>query len=283
MESKNTSTIVESIDSADKDALPVSAAFNTVASVYDRSFNSSPVIQHLRSKVYREIETRVETGASILDINCGTGIDALYLAGKGMNVVGIDISSNMIEECKKKANEMELKNIEFHVSSFETLSQNFKSKFNLVLSNFGGLNCVRNLDRTAEEIAGLTVPGGYFVAVVMPRFSLWETVTGIASGKWKYALRRLRNGTRATGFNEQSFEVFYHSPHLFPSFFRPRFTVERIVGFNIVSPPPSSTGFLHNYRHLSKSLMRLDELIERIPLIRSMGDHYMIVLKRTAL
>ena len=274
------STLIENVDSAFNNKLKVAAAFDLVAPIYDESFNSSPVIQRLRSKVYKEIELRIKAGASILDVNCGTGVDTVYFAGKGMKVTGIDLSPKMIEQCRNKKKALQLNNVEFHVSSFETLSQKLKPEFDLVLSNFGGLNCVPKLDRVAEEINSLIRTEGYFVAVVMPCFSLWEIVTGIISGKWGYAFRRFHSHVHATGFNDESFEVFYHSLHRFVSSFRPWFTAERIIGFNIVSPPPSSIRFLQRHSRFSSFLIQLDEFIERIPLVRAMGDHYMIVMKR---
>ena len=42
-------------------------------------------------------------GARILEINCGTGNDAVFLARSGMHVTATDISPMMIEETKRKA------------------------------------------------------------------------------------------------------------------------------------------------------------------------------------
>ncbi len=42
-------------------------------------------------------------GCRALDIGCGTGDNALWLAGKGFQVTGVDISSRAIEEARTKA------------------------------------------------------------------------------------------------------------------------------------------------------------------------------------
>ncbi len=268
------------IEQPSSEAQKVTAAFNTVAAIYDESFNVSPVVYRLRSKVYHAIESRKQPPASILDINCGTGIDAMYFAGKGMEVTGIDISSNMIGQCRQKAEKLQLKNLKFYVISYEHLSQNLNGAFDLVLSNFGGLNCVENLDMVANQLSALTKQGSYFIAVVMPPFSLWDMITGVIKGKWNYAFRRLRKQVRATGFGNESFDVFYHSPNNFISAFKEWFTLEQMTGFNIVSPSPSSVGFAQRHRRLSSLLIQVDELIENIPIIRSAGDHYMLVMRR---
>ncbi|MCA9368931.1 methyltransferase domain-containing protein [Candidatus Woesebacteria bacterium] len=49
----------------------------------------------------------------VLDIGCGVGSISFYLASKGMDVVGIDVSTRAIELCKKVAKNIGLKNVSF--------------------------------------------------------------------------------------------------------------------------------------------------------------------------
>ncbi len=53
-------------------------------------------------------------GKRVLDVGCGTGSLAFYLAQEGANVMGIDLSSNLIEHCKEKSKILGL-SIEFKV------------------------------------------------------------------------------------------------------------------------------------------------------------------------
>ena len=259
----------------------VAEAFDAIAERFDQSFESSPVIQRLRKRVYNVIGSLVPQGSSILDMNCGIGIDAAFLGKQGYNVVGIDISTKMIEQAKRKL-ESDRHNVEFYVSSFEHIVQLPSHRYDLILSNFGGLNCTNNLHTVAEQIGLATRQGGFFVGVVMPRFCIWETVSGLTHGRWDYAFRRLRKGIPATGFSEKSFSVYYHSPRRVISAFRPWFVVERVCGLSIFSPPPSASSFIKKHPRLTTLLERLDALVERFPLERSMGDHFMIVLRKKA-
>ncbi len=258
----------------------VASAFDEVAEIFDSTFEPSPVIQRLRQKVYNEIQRRVPLGSLILDINCGTGIDALLLTKKGYTVHGIDISQKMIEQARKKIGIERITNVEFSVSSFDRLPEKLTQRYDLVLSNFGGLNCTNNLDKVAEEIAAVTKQGGFFIGIVMPPFCIWETASGLLYGRWRYAFRRLRKNTAATGFYGKGFIVFYHSPQHIVSAFRPRFQVKQIVGLSVFSPPPAARRFIEHYPRLTSFLERFDESVEKFPLIRSIGDHLMIVLKR---
>jgi SAM-dependent methyltransferase len=66
----------------------------------------------------------------ILDIGCGTGIHANYLAEKGFNVTGIDFSKEMISI----ANRGKSKNTRFFV--YDATSFDLSGKFDIILSLF---------------------------------------------------------------------------------------------------------------------------------------------------
>lgn len=50
----------------------------------------------------------------IIDLGCGTGAFAIQAAGCCKSVHAVDISKAMLDQCKKKADQRELKNINFH-------------------------------------------------------------------------------------------------------------------------------------------------------------------------
>ncbi len=258
----------------------VSSAFDDIAGVFDTTFERSPVIQRLRQKLYAAIESRAQAHNALLDINCGTGIDALYFANRGMTVMGIDISKKMIEQAQMKAASAGLDNVRFYASSFEQIPHQLSNKYDLAFSNFGGLNCVSRLDQVAGELARLVNPGGYFIAVIMPPFSFSETLGGMRHGNLRYAFRRMSHPSRAAGFGEKRFDVYYHSAAYVRLVFRKWFSTEHIVGFSIISPPPGADLFISRHPRMYKFLIGIDELLERVPLLRSIGDHYMIILRR---
>jgi ubiquinone/menaquinone biosynthesis C-methylase UbiE len=63
------------------------------------------------------VEKRLLKRGKALDICCGVGTNALYLAEKGFQVIGIDISSKAIEYAKEKAERVNAK-IQFQVENF---------------------------------------------------------------------------------------------------------------------------------------------------------------------
>lgn len=83
--------------------------FDAQAATYDEN----PFAQHTVAEVDFLLSLYpVQPGASILDIGCGTGRHSIELAKRGYKVSGVDFSSNMIEQARVKAQELEVEFIE---------------------------------------------------------------------------------------------------------------------------------------------------------------------------
>lgn len=257
----------------------VAEAFDAVSKIFDTSFENE-ITRRLRSKIYYEVERIIPQGASILDINCGTGIDAVHFAAKGYPVTGVDISAKMLEEAQRKVDAGHKPLCKFYQGSFEALPSEVDARYDLVFSNFGGLNCADNLKVVAKELARVVKPSGFFVGIIMPPFSLWETTSYLLRGKFQQAFRRLNPETQATGFSDKTFTVYYHSPAKIASILAPHFHVKQIMGLNIISPPPHAVGFSTKFPKLSDFLNRLDEVIETLPILRAAGDHYIVIARK---
>ncbi len=257
----------------------VAASFDAIAPVFDIQLENETTVQ-IRQKVYRLIESLINPGDTILDINCGTGIDAINLSGKGYRVTGIDISPGMISEAKKKIAALFPGGPEFSVGSYERISPADCPPVDLAFSNFGGLNCTRNIRLVSERVASVLRPGGYFIGVIMPTFSLWEFLSYILRFRLSDAFRRSRTSVPATGFGALTFPVYYHSVSSVRRAFARDFSVRRIIGVNILSPTPQSAGFYREHRFLSAFLSTVDSAIESLPIVRRAGDHFIIVLRK---
>ncbi|MBM7775318.1 SAM-dependent methyltransferase [Actinokineospora baliensis] len=62
--------------------------------LYERRF---PDPEHLAARFAHDLVTRFGGGTRVLDVGCGTGRDAGYLAGLGYKVTGVDLSPAMLE------------------------------------------------------------------------------------------------------------------------------------------------------------------------------------------
>src|SRR5579885_3432727 len=74
----------------------VSEAFDRQASVFDKIYIPNAIIQYKRERVRIHATEFLNSGSSILELNCGTGEDAMYFAAKGFKVHGIDLSQQML-------------------------------------------------------------------------------------------------------------------------------------------------------------------------------------------
>lgn len=80
-----------------------------------------PLLTRLREKVRDEINA----GEKVIDIACGTGAQVFALAGKALNITGIDLSQSMIDFANRKLRESGHENISFlsaDASSLEMFS-----------------------------------------------------------------------------------------------------------------------------------------------------------------
>lgn len=106
-----------------------------------------------------------KTGERVLDVGCGCGVDtfvAAALVGPTGEVVGIDLSPEMLEWPRKAQEEHGAANLRFMEGSVEALPFEDAS-FDLVISN-GVLNLVPDKDAAFHEIARVLRDDGDFVA-----------------------------------------------------------------------------------------------------------------------
>lgn len=102
---------------------------------------------------------------SILDVGCGTGTYSVVLAQHCKKVVGIDLSSKMIELAKQTAKKSGSKNVEFYCIDWHDLDLEkvgFEQKFDLVIAhNTPAIQCdatFMNLSKASNGWCVLSKP-----------------------------------------------------------------------------------------------------------------------------
>ncbi len=97
-----------------------------------------------------------------LDLGSGDGTTAVPLARTGVEVVGIDIASNLVKAGNRRATEAGLKNLTFQEGDASNLEGVADHSFDLTLSVFGAMFAPRPFD-VAKEMVRVTKPGGRIV------------------------------------------------------------------------------------------------------------------------
>src|SRR5688572_32498217 len=72
------------------------AAFDRMATDYDQSFTAGAIGRRMRAAVWRRLDAAFRPGERVLELNCGTGEDAVYLGSRGVRVLATDSSPEMI-------------------------------------------------------------------------------------------------------------------------------------------------------------------------------------------
>ena len=101
----------------------------------------------------------LKEGETVMDLGCGKGFDcrlASKRVGPKGNVVGVDMTKEMIDKAVEVTNKEKYSNVEYELSRIEDLEnlEKFKEKFDVVISN-----CVFNLSPEKEKV----LRGVYFV------------------------------------------------------------------------------------------------------------------------
>ena len=250
-------------------------AFDAIADHYDRIFTHSIVGKAQRSLVQETVLRHLRPGQRILDLNCGTGEDAIWLASHGMSVLACDISERMIVIAKQKAAGHDNgSDIDFAVCANEELERlRSDAPFDGVLSNFGGLNCTADLAAVANALPRLVRLRGSLFLCMLSRVCAWEILWYTARGEWKKAFRRLENGGTEAKVGGTAFRVYYPSVREVERVFAPSFKLVSWRAIGLALPPSWLASAFHDRPSIIDSLTGADRLLGALPVLRGLGDH----------
>ncbi len=258
-------------------SLKVSEAFSKQSEVFDLIYRENKLSEYLRSKFREEVLSHLKPNSQILELNCGTGMDAIYFAEKGHKILATDNAPGMLEKLNNKLKGNSLKkNIETMRCSFDDLNPMSNRKFDHIISNFGGLNCTENLDKVLSQLPGLLNKNGKITLVIMPKVCPWEIIM-LFKGKFNTAFRRFRKKTPAhiEGVN---FFCYYYNPSYVKRVLRKNFDVTTLKGIFITTPPEFYENFVERYPKLFSVLTKIDNAICSFFPFNYCCDHYLITL-----
>src|SRR5881628_83833 len=79
------------------------SSFDAIAADYDRLWSETDSGLWQRKAVWDAIQPLFARGDRVLDIGCGTGVDAALLMARGISVVAVDASAEMVRVAQSKA------------------------------------------------------------------------------------------------------------------------------------------------------------------------------------
>ncbi|HUB99545.1 MAG TPA: class I SAM-dependent methyltransferase [Solirubrobacterales bacterium] len=107
-------------------------------------------------------ELGVSEGMKVLDVGCGDGTTAVPEAQLGADVLGVDISANLVAAGNNRAQALGLTNCRFQEGDASDLNELGDGSFDLVVSIFGAMFAPKPFD-VAKELVRVAKPGGRIV------------------------------------------------------------------------------------------------------------------------
>ena len=260
--------------------LETQLAFDSVAADYDGPRGNNELIQRMRRALWDAVSEEHPAGGRLLDLGCGTGIDAVEFASRGFRLVATDWSVQMIGRTTARAVAQGLRQqltaMHLGIQQLDRLEGTFDG----IYSNFGPLNCVPDLGAVAAQCARLLRPDGSLVFTVIGRICPWEVGHYLVRGRFKRALTRAARGATPVGMNRHTIWTHYYLPREFYRAFAGPFRLTGYRALSLFMPPPYLVDYYRRRRKWCERLDQLDNRFGAAPLLRDMGDHFLIVMRR---
>ncbi len=255
-------------------------AFDTYAQTYDDHFTNSLIGKAQREQVYKWLLKFMTFQAGhVLEVNCGTGEDALWMAKQGANVLATDISTGMVEIAKKKSDNtaIEFKQLDCkHIGSLKL------NTYNLIFSNFGGLNCLSK-DELKEFETGCSVlqnKNDQLAFVIMSSNCWWEKFYFTLKKNRSTATRRKNRDGVNTVLDGNHFTTYYYSPKEIKELFNLNYNHVSTKPIGFFVPPSYLSGYFKKHKLLFRVLKSLDRIFGNSSFLSNSADHYLIVFKK---
>jgi SAM-dependent methyltransferase len=253
------------------------AAFDRLAGDYDEHFTNSLIGRAQRHAVWRKLATIFTSGQHILELNCGTGEDLIFMTKRGIAVTALDASEQMILRARFRcAHEVPDAAIQIACRPSEQLAGwQPETQFDGIFSNFSGLNCVSDLEAVARQLALRIPTGSPLLLCFSTRYCLWEMIWYFFRGDLHKAFRRCGGEARAA---VGGIEVAVHYPTLraLLRIFAPQFVLRSCTGIGVTVPPSYLEPWARKHPKTIAWLAGLDRLLCRLPLVRVFGDHMLL-------
>lgn len=257
------------------------ADFDNAALNYDATFTNTVIGRMQRNLVYEHLSMLLKENSpkKILEINCGTGEDAIWLAKQGYCITATDISSKMIEVASGKS---KLANVRFLQADINKINTEFEpNSFDLIFSNFGGLNCLSpdELASFLKNAASILTPTGKLALVIMPKNTFWEQMYFAIKMDFKNIFRRKKEYAIAH-VDGQKVKTYYYNPKDIVHLANTRFDLCRLKPIGFFIPPSYLESYFKNKHRVISFLNSLEQIIKNVTWLARYSDHYLIVLQK---
>ena len=132
--------------------------YDAWAEIYDSVFS------YVNEDIPFYVDEAVRSGGPVIELGCGTGRVAIPIALSGIDVVGLDSSTLMIERAREKAEQIGVSNLK--LVQADMIDFKFDDKFPLAIVPFHGLLSLlslKDIERTLLNIRRHLTPEGKLI------------------------------------------------------------------------------------------------------------------------
>ena len=256
-------------------------AFDRVAHDYDGPAGNNEIVQLMRQELWREVSRCLQAPVRLLDLGCGTGLDASHFASRGDSVLAVDWSPGMVDRARDRFLQAGVDGrasaIVLGIQELQKLSDD---RFDGIYSNLGALNCVPDLRKASRECARLLRPGGRLVFSVIGRNCPWELAYFYIRRDRPRATRRSAPSPVPVSLSGQRVWTRYYSPAEIYEEFASEFELVSYRSLALTVPPPYLVRLYGRLGPIGPVLNRVDQVIGRLPGFRDVGDHFLMSLTK---
>jgi SAM-dependent methyltransferase len=271
---------------ADRPLPPATAGFDLAAAGYEAACGNELFLA-MRARVQQLLTEVLPAAARVLEIGCGVGLDTEFLVRSGHRVTATDPAPGMLERARRRldADSTLAGRASWRRAGLAELSEASGSEgpaaLDAIVSNFGALNCVADLTPLGFLAHRRLRSGGVIVIGLMTRVCLWEIGYHLCRFQPRTALRRLGRAPVLVDVERVAVPTWYHGARSVAAALGPEFVVRRVVGLNVLLPPPHLVGGWRRMpAGLRRRVQRVDGRVARWPLLRRLGDHVVIVVEK---
>jgi SAM-dependent methyltransferase len=154
-------------------------AFDRLAPDYD-ALTGGEIFRLLRARTHGAFARSLDRRTRVLEIGCGTGLDTVFLASRGHEVIACDPSEEMVTRTLRRLARHGLDaratvmpcGLEDVQTYLDALAPH--EPFDAIVSNFGALNCVCHLAPLGALARRHLRPGGSVLLGLMTRMCALE-------------------------------------------------------------------------------------------------------------
>jgi SAM-dependent methyltransferase len=267
----------------------LSSPFDAAAASYDTDFSNTQIGLWMREAVWQRIAGLFQAGDRVLDLGCGTGEDARWLARRGVAVTALDSSAAMLAVARQKlAAESAGALVDFLQADLRDLGwqplynrrADDRQYYDGALANFGALNCMADQRQLARWLAGQIKPGGKIALVLIGPVCAWEIGWHALRGDLRRAFRRMTAGQLANTADGSAVPVWFPSIGQLCADYAPYFRPIGRYAIGGVLPPPYLESLVKRHPVLFQTLALLDRKFAGSWPWPWISDHYLMIFER---